>query len=101
MIYAVMLFTVFSIGSALAPNWPALIVFRLFVGISGVCPAVVVAGMCNRPKFYASELTLVGYVRTRTTIPKVAGELWHYSWLLLLLALYWVPGISGFISTVA
>ena len=53
------------------------------------------------PKFYASELTLIGYVRTHTTIPKVADELWHYSWLLLLLALYWVPGISGFISTVA
>jgi hypothetical protein len=53
------------------------------------------------PKFYASELTFIGYVRTHTTIPKVADELWHYSWLLLLLALYWVPGISGFISTVA
>ena len=44
MIYAVMLFTVFSIGSALAPNWPALIVFRLFVGISGACPVAVVGG---------------------------------------------------------
>ena len=50
---------------------------------------------------YASELTLIGYVRTHTTIPKVADELWHYSWLLLLLALYWVLGISGFIFTVA
>jgi len=44
MIYAFMLFTVFTIGSALAPNWPALIVFLLFVGISGACPIAVVGG---------------------------------------------------------
>jgi len=42
------------------------------------------------PKFYTSELTLIGYVQTYATIPKAADELWHYSWPLLLLALYWV-----------
>jgi MFS family permease len=91
MIYAFMLSTVFSMGSALAPNWPAMIVFRLFVGISGACPIAVVGGyVLTSPSFTLRSLTLIGYVRTYTTILKAADELWHYSWPLLLLALYWV-----------
>lgn len=38
------LFVVFSAACALAPNLPALIVFRLFAGLAGSCPLALSAG---------------------------------------------------------
>jgi hypothetical protein len=46
MIVSFALFTVFSIASALSPNYAALVVFRLFVGIGGSCAISVVGGIC-------------------------------------------------------
>jgi MFS family permease len=46
MIYSFALFTIFSIATAVAPNFAALIVFRLIVGIGGSCAISVVGGIC-------------------------------------------------------
>ncbi|KAH7406976.1 major facilitator superfamily domain-containing protein [Phaeosphaeria sp. MPI-PUGE-AT-0046c] len=46
MIYAFAILTVFSIASAVAPNFGALVVFRLMVGIGGSCAISVVGGIC-------------------------------------------------------
>ncbi|KAI9721233.1 MAG: hypothetical protein M1812_002394 [Candelaria pacifica] len=39
------LFTVFTMACALSPNWPALLVFRLIVGINAASPITVVGGL--------------------------------------------------------
>lgn len=39
-------FTVFAIASAVAPNFAALVVFRMMVGIGGSCAISVVGGVC-------------------------------------------------------
>jgi predicted MFS family arabinose efflux permease len=46
MVYSFAILTIFSIASALAPNFAALVVFRLFVGIGGSCAISVVGGIC-------------------------------------------------------
>lgn len=46
MIYAFAMLTIFSIASAVAPNFAALVVFRLLVGIGGSCAISVVGGIC-------------------------------------------------------
>jgi MFS family permease len=46
MIYSFALFTIFSIATAVAPNFAALIIFRLIVGIGGSCAISVVGGIC-------------------------------------------------------
>jgi len=46
MVYSFAILTIFSIASALAPNFGALVVFRLFVGIGGSCAISVVGGIC-------------------------------------------------------
>jgi len=38
-------YTVLTMACALAPNWPALLVFRLLVGINAACPVSVVGGL--------------------------------------------------------
>ncbi|OCL12877.1 MFS general substrate transporter [Glonium stellatum] len=84
MISAFFLFTVFSMGSAVAPNWSAMIVFRLFVGIFGACPIAVVGGICadiyHNPESRGRAMALF---MAATTFGPVLG-----------------PGISGFISVV-
>ncbi|OLN86746.1 Polyamine transporter 3 [Colletotrichum chlorophyti] len=39
------LFTIWTMACALAPNWPALLVFRLFVGVFASSPIAIVAGI--------------------------------------------------------
>ncbi|KAJ4291968.1 hypothetical protein N0V90_009866 [Kalmusia sp. IMI 367209] len=39
-------FTIFAIASAVAPNFAALVVFRMMVGIGGSCAISVVGGIC-------------------------------------------------------
>lgn len=39
------LFTIFTLACAVAPNWPALLIFRLIVGINAACPISVVGGV--------------------------------------------------------
>jgi MFS family permease len=38
-------FSLFTMACGLAPDWPSLLVFRLFCGITGSCPIAVVAGI--------------------------------------------------------
>jgi len=44
MIYAFSVFTIFTMACALAPNYPAFIVFRFLGGIAASCPITVVGG---------------------------------------------------------
>jgi|TARA_R110002003_G_scaffold130_8_gene12214 MFS family permease len=46
MIYSFAILTIFSIASALSPNFAALVVFRFFVGVGGSCANSVVGGIC-------------------------------------------------------
>ncbi|KAH9872241.1 hypothetical protein IAQ61_005076 [Plenodomus lingam] len=46
MMYSFALLTIFSIASAVAPNFAALVIFRLFVGIGGSAAISVVGGIC-------------------------------------------------------
>ncbi len=46
MMYAFSILTIFSVASALAPNFAALVIFRLFVGIGGSAAISVVGGIC-------------------------------------------------------
>ena len=38
-------YTTFTLACAVAPNWPALLIFRLVAGISASSPIAVVGGM--------------------------------------------------------
>ncbi len=38
-------YTVFTLACALAPNWPALLVFRFFAGVNAACPVSVIGGL--------------------------------------------------------
>lgn len=46
MIYSFAMLTIFSVASAVAPNFAALAIFRLIVGIGGSCANSVVGGIC-------------------------------------------------------
>ncbi|CAO2652589.1 Nn.00g008720.m01.CDS01 [Neocucurbitaria sp. VM-36] len=46
MVYSFAMLTIFSIASAVAPNFAALVIFRLLVGIGGSCAISVVGGIC-------------------------------------------------------
>ena len=45
MVSSFIVFTLFTLACAVAPNWPALLVFRLICGISASSPIAVVGGM--------------------------------------------------------
>jgi MFS family permease len=44
MIAAFAMYTVFSVATALSPNFTALVIFRLLAGVAGACPIAVVGG---------------------------------------------------------
>ena len=46
MLAAFAMLTIFSIASALSPNFAALVVFRFLVGVGGSCALAVVGGIC-------------------------------------------------------
>ncbi|KAF2119923.1 major facilitator superfamily domain-containing protein [Lophiotrema nucula] len=79
------LFTVFSIAASVAPNFAALIIFRLLVGVGGSCAISVVGGICadvyHNPK---SRGRAMAYFMASTTFGPILG-----------------PPISGFISTIS
>jgi len=66
-------FTIFTMACALAPNWPALLVFRLFVGISAACPVSVVGGLYadifSDPVTRGRAMTMYMSVCSCATIP--------------------------------
>jgi len=44
-------YTAFTLGTALAPNFASLVVFRLLAGFGAACPIVVVGGYVLRASF--------------------------------------------------
>ncbi|CAI6336493.1 unnamed protein product [Periconia digitata] len=85
MIVSFAVFTIFSIASAVAPNFPALVIFRLFVGAGGSCAISVVGGICadvfHDPVSRGRSMALF---MAATTFGPILG-----------------PPISGFISVVS
>ncbi|KAJ4398884.1 hypothetical protein N0V91_009837 [Didymella pomorum] len=79
------IFTIFSITSAISPNFAALVVFRLLVGIGGSCAISVVGGICadiyHDPK--SRGRSMAGFMAA-TTFGPILG-----------------PPISGYISVVS
>lgn len=45
-VYSFLVLTVFAIGSAVAPNFAALVIFRFLTGIGGSAALSVVGGIC-------------------------------------------------------
>jgi MFS family permease len=56
------IFTIFSVASALAPNFAALVIFRLLVGVGGSCAISVVGGICadiyHNPKYRGRSMAI-------------------------------------------
>lgn len=79
------IFTIFSIASAASPNFAALVVFRLLVGIGGSCAISVVGGICadiyRDPK--SRGRSMAGFMAA-TTFGPILG-----------------PPISGYVSVVS
>lgn len=85
MLISFAVFTIFSITSAVSPNFAALVVFRLFTGIGGSCAISVVGGICadiyHDPK--SRGRSMAGFMAA-TTFGPILG-----------------PPISGYISVVS
>lgn len=84
MVISFAVFTIFSITSAIAPNFAALVIFRLLVGIGGSCAISVVGGICadiyHDPKSRGRSMAVF---MAATTFGPILG-----------------PPISGYISVV-
>lgn len=85
MVISFAMFTIFSIASAVSPNFAALVIFRLFVGIGGSCAISVVGGICadiyHSPKSRGRSMAIF---MAATTFGPILG-----------------PPISGYISVVS
>lgn len=93
MMYSFALLTVFSIASAVAPNFAALVIFRLLVGIGGSAAISVVGGICadiyhdpiSRGRSMAIFMVSCGTITceiNRTTADTYPGSdnFWTHSW---------------------
>jgi multidrug resistance protein len=82
---AFVIFTVFSIASAVSPNFASLVVFRFLVGIGGSCAISVVGGICadvyHDPVYRGRSMAIF---MAATTFGPILG-----------------PPISGFVSVVS
>ena len=62
MVISFAILTVFSIASAVAPNFAALVIFRLLVGVGGSCAISVVGGICadiyHNPKYRGRSMAI-------------------------------------------
>jgi hypothetical protein len=62
MVISFAILTIFSIASAVAPNFAALVIFRLFVGVGGSCAISVVGGICadiyRNPKYRGRSMAI-------------------------------------------
>jgi MFS family permease len=62
MVISFAILTIFSIASAVAPNFAALVIFRLLVGVGGSCAISVVGGICadiyHNPKYRGRSMAL-------------------------------------------
>jgi multidrug resistance protein len=103
MLGAFTVFTIFTMASALAPNYTALVIFRLICGLMAACAITVCGGTCadlfkspkTRGRAFASFMALTCFGPTGG--PIVSGYLtpisWRWSfWVGLILAgATWVP----------
>ncbi|KAI8932812.1 hypothetical protein NX059_010298 [Plenodomus lindquistii] len=86
MMQSFLMLTVFSIASAVAPNFAALVVFRLFVGIGGSAAISVVGGICadiyHDPQSRGRSMAIFMAATTFGPIlgPLVAGFIGVISW---------------------
>ncbi|KAI4707121.1 hypothetical protein J4E89_008060 [Alternaria sp. Ai002NY15] len=85
MVISFAFFTIFSIASALSPNFASLVIFRLLVGVGGSCAISVVGGICadiyHNPKYRGRSMAIF---MAATTFGPILG-----------------PPISGFISVIS
>lgn len=62
MVISFAILTIFSIASAVAPNFAALVIFRLLVGVGGSCAVSVVGGICadiyHNPKYRGRSMAI-------------------------------------------
>ena len=103
------LFTLFTMACALAPDWPALLVFRFFVGVGASAPQAVLGGMYS--DIYPNLLhrgravMILGLISNVGPLvgPVIAGfsstQNWRWMfWISLMMAgaswpfLLWLPG---------
>ncbi|KAF2204912.1 MFS general substrate transporter [Delitschia confertaspora ATCC 74209] len=86
MVVAFAIFTIFSICAAVSPNYAALVIFRLLVGIAGSCPIVVVGGICadvyHDPQSRGRAMALFMAATTFGPIlgPPISGFISQLSW---------------------
>ncbi|KAH7066907.1 major facilitator superfamily domain-containing protein [Paraphoma chrysanthemicola] len=85
MIYSFAILTIFSIASAVSPNFAALVVFRFFAGLGGSCAISVVGGICadifHDPRTRGRSMAIF---MAATTLGPILG-----------------PIVSGFVSVVS
>jgi multidrug resistance protein len=96
-------YTVFTLACALAPNWPSLLVFRLFTGIFSSAPLTVGGGMVadvyNDPAIRGRVLTyfLAANICAPLFAPTISGYVSQVSWRwafwigLILAGATWIP----------
>ncbi|EDU43534.1 membrane transporter [Pyrenophora tritici-repentis Pt-1C-BFP] len=86
MVISFAILTVFSIASAVAPNFAALVIFRLLVGVGGSCAVSVVGGICadiyHNPKYRGRSMAIFMAATTFGPIlgPPVSGFIGVVSW---------------------
>lgn len=80
MIDAFTLYTLFTLASAVAANWPSLIVFRLMTGIGAACPIAVVGGLVPDRLRTSPKLTVSEFAPTSIPTRKAEVEQWPSSW---------------------
>ncbi len=85
MLYTFIIYTAFTLGCALAPNWPVFLVFRLVCGVMASAPIAVVGGLYA--DIYHDPRTrgrAMAYFMAATTFGPVMG-----------------PLVSGFLSIIS
>ncbi|EUC45515.1 hypothetical protein COCMIDRAFT_36794 [Bipolaris oryzae ATCC 44560] len=88
MVISFFILTIFSVASALSPNFGALVVFRFLVGVGGSCAISVVGGICadiyHDPKQRGRSMAIFMAATTFGPIlgPPISGfvSVVHWSW---------------------
>ena len=86
LLFSYLVFTIFTLACALAPNWPALLVFRFLVGVGAAAPPTILGGLFadvypgpvnrGRAMMLLALMTNVGPI----TGPIIAGLVANVGW---------------------